>query len=1156
MHSEKRSDELFDLCQQLASCQPSPQATHRLHELLVVTCAEGCRRVGGTFGNLFAQVDFLGKHHAMSTDERRELQTMRRHSNSGKAVDGADWPYDLRALTLLLAAVTGADVPGQLRRLLPHGPRPREKGLSISLGHLRCIVTSWDHRYILASTADGDVLVDYTSTADGRDHAYLARLLRPQMQLNLLDCHVEKRDDDASTAATVVTPAIVIVEPDFLVDISSIAACFTDYGHHPLLYTVNRLRPKPNTQAVLLGNFAGTALDDTIAHRTEHHRQQAHSADTTLATSLRQSFREQALRFCACDDFEPGAFKAAAASQVKNIGEAADLLFSQYDGTQALLEPSFVCERLGLQGRVDLMTADMRLLVEQKAGKNLKIEHHSHDGRGQQLESHYVQLLLYYGVLRYNFGRKDTQVDIRLLYSRYPAAQGLMSVAYYQQLLREALKLRNQIVATELLVARQGFGRIVPLLDSSTIYKEVRKDRMFHQYVEPRLMALTAQLAALTPLERAYYERMMTFVYREQTCQKLGSADARLHHGSGAASDLWLMPVAEKAAAGSIFMDMTVLKLGHTAAGTACDRVTLALSAGATGQENFRRGDMVWLYSYSDQPDVRQAILYKGTLADLAADTITVDLANARQNESLLLRHGVRWAVEHATAETGTAAAIRGMQRFAGADARRKALLLGQRPPEADTTVALSRHYHPNYDDVVVRAMQARDYFLLVGPPGTGKTSMAMRFMVEEARAADGRAQLLLMSYTNRAVDEICAMLTDARQDYLRLGSPAACDPRYRDHLLEHAVGDCQRLDDMARRIDRCPVVVATTSAMLSRQELLRLKHFTMCIVDEASQILEPHIVPLLSSDSIDRFVLIGDHKQLPAVVQQSADDAAVGDECLRRLCIDDCRQSLFQRLLRWEHRQGRTQFVGTLSHQGRMHPDVARFPSQAFYAGERLQPVPLTHQRATALDYDGPALDALDRALQQQRMLFLDRDEWCPQAGTPTADGHTAAHTTPPAASSQSSPQEAHIVADLLRRIRRFCGDRFDAARTVGVIVPYRTQIAAIRQELHRLTDMPELLGVSIDTVERYQGSQRDVIVYSFTVNHLYQLDFLTANTFTDSHGQLVDRKLNVALTRARCQMLMTGSASLLATNPLFRRLIDDYRLAPQPRASSTSTG
>ena len=139
---------------------------------------------------------------------------------------------------------------------------------------------------------------------------------------------------------------------------------------------------------------------------------------------------------------------------------------------------------------------------------------------------------------------------------------------------------------------------------------------------------------------------------------------------------------------------------------------------------------------------------------------------------------------------------------------------------------------------------------------------------------------------------------------------------------------------------------------------------------------------------------------------------------------------------------------------------------------------------------------------------------------------------------SDKSNPAEARIVADLLRRIHRFYGPRFDCAKTVGVIVPYRNQIATIRSEIERL-GIDSLRHISIDTVERYQGSQRDVIIYSFTVSRPYQLDFLTSNCF-EENGRTIDRKLNVAITRARKQLLMTGNATLLSRNPVFKQLIE----------------
>jgi len=142
------------------------------------------------------------------------------------------------------------------------------------------------------------------------------------------------------------------------------------------------------------------------------------------------------------------------------------------------------------------------------------------------------------------------------------------------------------------------------------------------------------------------------------------------------------------------------------------------------------------------------------------------------------------------------------------------------------------------------------------------------------------------------------------------------------------------------------------------------------------------------------------------------------------------------------------------------------------------------------------------------------------------------------PSSSVKSNPDEARLVADIVKRIQRFYGESFNPDTTLGIIVPYRNQIAAIREALS-MSDFH--FPISIDTVERYQGSQRDVIIYSFTISRLYQLDFLTANTFIES-GETIDRKLNVALTRARCQTIMVGNPDILCHNPLFRQLVDNY--------------
>ena len=825
---------------------------------------------------------------------------------------------------------------------------------------------------------------------------------------------------------SVLDDGLQVVEPDVLVDISTIAACFQDYGHHPLAHLINRLKPMSNTAPILLGNFAGTALDQII-----------HNPAADFSDMLRTSFSEQALQFCTCEDFNPAKFKTDALRQVNNIREAVDVLFDEYDRDKALLEPSFVCKALGLRGRVDLMTSDMRLLVEQKSGKKWV---------GFR-EAHYVQVLLYYGVLRHNFQLDADSVDIRLLYSKYPASQGLLDVANNDTLFREAIHLRNLIVALEMKIAREGFASVLPLLQPDVLLQRQEKSEFFHRYVRPEIERTLQPLRSLAAPELDYMERMVTFVFREQFAQRL-------------AQDT---------------------------------------------DDELRRGDMVYYYRKDGDPDLCHHILNKGMIERIDDDEITVWSNDNRQDtpETLSKEH---YAIEPASTDATTTAALRSLMAFCGASPQKRHLLMGTQPPRQDPTLQLSRSYHPAYDDILLHAKQARDYFLLQGPPGTGKTSMALRFLVEETLANSQQPtanSLLLTAYTHRAVDEICAMLEDSGQDYLRLGSETSCDPRFAHRLLSSAFSERPKLSDIRQRLEQVPIVVSTTLTLLTRPFLLSMKHFSLCIVDEASQILEPYIVGLLSSDSIDRFILIGDHKQLPAVVAQADDEPQ----------LHGCRLSLFERLLRQEREAGRQAFVGLLQHQGRMHPDIAAFPNAFFYRHEQLQPVPCPHQLETDLDYGEPSEDALDDQLKRHRVLFLPADD------------------------------EASVVVDVLRRLYRQIGsERFDAARSIGIIVTYRHQIAQIHRKLV-LLGFPQLEAITIDTVERYQGSQRDVIIYSTGVQDQDGLDFLTSNCFEED-GHTIDRKLNVAMTRARKQLIITGQEALLRKNAIFSELIAHYSI------------
>ena len=1132
--------ELFSRIADILSAPSEAQALI-MHETLVIACHEGLKNTRHGFGNLSSQVESLCRQHNIAPQDIVAIQKMRRHSNSNAPILPEDVAYDCRALAIFVSAVVQEAIPSFLVGKIPARGRTTENIQITNYRYIRCIVREWDDSTIQVAVTNQDsseelLTVDYMNTPDYIDFSYLRPMLREGMQLNLLDCTVTRKK---------VVPRLIVVEPDYLIDISTIANCFETYGHHPLLFTVNRLTPRLSNKHIVLGNFAGSALDDIINH----------PAGYDIKETFRSNFREKALDYATCPDFDAASFKQDAERQVENIKGIVDEIFQTFDREKAILEPSFVCERLGIQGRVDLMTTDFKLLVEQKSGKNIFIERKYKNPHGSlHVEKHYVQLLLYYGILQYNFQLSPKNAHIQLLYSKYPLPDGLLEVEPLQKLIREAIRFRNQAVATEFWMADNGFDRMLPLLTPQTLNVEKQNDNFYNRYLLPQLTETLAPLHQLNDLERAYFTRMMTFVIKEQLVSKVG-----VQEGVGNSNaDLWNMPLAEKKETGNIYTELTIIEKERSSSFNGYDTITLAVpQQGEDFLPNFRRGDMIYLYAYkkNEAPDVRMSILFKGSLQEIHGDRLVVHLNDGQQNPDLI--SGDYFAIEHAGSDIGGTSAIRSLYTFITSNEERRQLLLGQRVPCVDKSLTLSRSYHPDYDEIILKAKQAQDYFLLIGPPGTGKTSQALQFLVREQLAGNIYSQpssaysaedskhnkpsetintqhstpntqtaILLLAYTNRAVDEICNMLTENELDYIRIGNEFSCDPKYSDHLLKEVLDDNATLNSIKSTLADARIVVATTSTMNSNAALFNIKHFDLAIIDEASQILEPNIIGLLTVQhaerrAIDRFILIGDHKQLPAVVQQSDAETEIDDGELLRINLLSCANSLFERLILTERAAGRTDFIGTLHKQGRMHPDIADFANRKFYAREQLECVPLAHQLEQTLAYNETSEDETDDVLKAHRMIFIPSKP-CRQLNI----------------SEKVNTEEARIITDLLRRLYRQLGNNFDPQKSVGVIVPYRNQIAMIRKEIEKL-GIPELEEISIDTVERYQGSQRDIILYSFTIQSRYQLDFLTANTFYED-GQPIDRKLNVAITRARKQLILTGNEPTLRQNQIFAELID----------------
>lgn len=1067
------------------------------------------------FSGPFARMDYLCKQAGYAEGDYRRINAFRaRCRNAYERSDAelqSSWQDDLKALSLFISAIYQSPVPENLSSILLPVYTSSCKESPLAADYVRIVVDSWDDRFIYGKVSDESsefVRVAYACQNYFGDWRYIGNLLTDHTQLNLIRPRLKEG---------VYYAELIIWEPDYLLDISAVAACFEYYGATSLNYLVNKIKPSANSQAILLGNFAGQLLDEVIYHGKNQ---------IPYRESVQRFFRNNALNLAVCPDMQP-TFHEQAKKQKSNLERIIHDQFPKVcylDMDKIVLEPSFLSEMLGLQGRMDLLQEDLRVLMEQKSGKREYLTN-------KHVEKHYVQMLLYLALIHYNYHRRNEEVSCFLLYSKY--ADGLMKEGPAPELLFRAIRLRNEIVADEFRYGEGDAGRRLAELTPSALNVNQAGGTLWDKFTAPELARLLHRVHVASPLERAYFDRFFTFLEKEQLLAKLGNA---AKEGSGFSS-VWNTTLDEKKQTGDIYERLTILDMDGEEDGNAgVSQIRLGVPpSSADFQPNFRVGDIALLYAYpaGREPDARKTMVFRCNIIAIFPEQITVKLRAPQKNRSLFEKpEAYFWAIEHDFVESSFSFLYRALYAFLSATPERKKLLLNQREPEVDSDVELIGDYDGpdkvgGFNELVLKAKQAKDYFLLVGPPGTGKTSFGLVNILKEA-LLEPNASVLLVSYTNRAVDEICGKLLKHHIDFVRVGSSVSCDEAFRPYLLGQKAGNCNQVGEVRRLIAETRVFVGTTTALSSNVAIFRLKQFSLAIVDEASQILEPHLLALLSAkhdaeDAIRKFVFIGDHKQLPAVVMQNEEESKVEDSRLNAIGLSNCRCSLFERLLSLHGNNPR--LVYCMERQGRMHPEVASFPNKAFYQ-ERLRPVPLAHQQQD-LSYSSELANPLEKWISSHRLLYWNSPL--------PSDSHSLKTNLP----------EARIIALSVYSIwnlYRKSGKRFDSAESVGIIVPYRNQIAMIRKEIASY-GVDELLDITVDTVERYQGSERDVMIYGFTVQRHNQLSFLTENVF-EEEGCLIDRKLNVALTRAREQMILVGNERLLSQNSTFRKLIEHIRL------------
>lgn len=453
--------------------------------------------------------------------------------------------------------------------------------------------------------------------------------------------------------------------------------------------------------------------------------------------------------------------------------------------------------------------------------------------------------------------------------------------------------------------------------------------------------------------------------------------------------------------------------------------------------------------------------------------------------------------------------------------------LLGD-PISAEKTHFFNPRLNAEQKKAVCLALQALDTVLILGPPGTGKSSVLVEII---RQAYERRQSILVTAPSNAACDHLLSCLIACGLPVTRLGHPARMVPELRQHTLNYKLNDhayAKMIDDNERRLEQLArirerrqerrtmdwdekqdmrdevrqlkdeirnlkdkifndvwsssdIVIATHTA--SGDSLLKARHFDWVLMDEASQALEPGA--WISAARGEKIILAGDFHQLsPTVQSMKAEKRGLG-------------VTLFERLYKTVPEQVKI----NLRVQYRMHENIAGFSSARFYQGQ------LTAHESNQKHVLAGWNNIAKNSETESPLAFLD-----------TA-GLGYEEQEDPDSGSRFNPEEAKLV---IRELQALLAAGVPAA-DIGVISPYSAQVKCLRGLISEE-------AVEVDSVDAFQGREKEVILVSLTrSNTEAQIGFLQDT-----------RRMNVAMTRAKRKLVVIGDSATISQHEFYQAFLD----------------
>ena len=458
---------------------------------------------------------------------------------------------------------------------------------------------------------------------------------------------------------------------------------------------------------------------------------------------------------------------------------------------------------------------------------------------------------------------------------------------------------------------------------------------------------------------------------------------------------------------------------------------------------------------------------------------------------------------------------------------------------------------NPTQERAVNEVLWAKDVAIVHGPPGTGKTTTLVEAINETLMR---ESQVLVCAQSNMAVDWISEKLVDRGINVLRIGNPTRVNDkmlgftyerRFESHpdypqlwAIRKAIRELrsnrkkgsesfhQKMDRLRSRAAEIEIrinaelfgearVIACT-LVGSAHRLLEGMKFGTLFIDEAAQALEAACwIPMRRAS---RVILAGDHCQLPPTVKSiAALRAGLGKTLMERIA------------------ENKPEVVTLLKIQYRMNEDIMRFSSDWFYGGQ-VESAPQIKYRSI-LDFDHP-ISWIDTSNEENQITIEGED--APEDSASTASSVSAANQNSDLNFKEQfvgesfgriNKAEAELtlltLAEYFTKIgkQRVLEERID----VGIISPYRAQVQYLKKLIKKYEFFkPYRRLISVNTVDGFQGQERDVILIS-----------LVRSNDEGQIGFLKDlRRMNVAMTRARMKLIILGNKNTMTKHPFYKKL------------------